>query len=327
MTALSLPVLALAVGGGVDLTRAYAVRQHLANVVELSCSQSALEISYLRGLEDNKGKAASAFVSVADAVSARRLAASGDLGVIANSISGDTLTVSGRAESQNAFASILGAATLPVGASRQCDVGGGIPGNGRGSVLFMESFETEHKVASNSWGVLQNWNGWVTEGGGVEINGIPSLSAGTIRFGNFFAELDSHCYVAGCQSNSALSRIMRLTPGDYEVRYWYISRVRNADPTWAGVVGCGDAGQIQPYRAWNQETNRIDFYVEKEGAYTFSPANIMDSCVYTDHWVERRVKFRVASEANYRISWRAAGLQDTLGGLIDYIRICSGICP
>ncbi|WP_282007918.1 TadE/TadG family type IV pilus assembly protein [Brevundimonas aveniformis] len=323
---LSLPVLVLAVGGGIDLSRAFGLRQELANVSELSCSQSSREITYLRSQPANARRSNSYFLSTANTVSARRLSASGTSGEIRNSISGSTLTVTGTGSSDNVFAAVMGANTTPVSVTRSCqiaDPGAGSPG----TLLFMESFETGHSVASNNWGVLQNWNGWMTFNAGIEINGLPELSAGTIRFGNFFAELDSHCFVSGCQSNSTMSRILRLTRGDYEIRYWYISRVRNPNPAFAGAIGCGAGAALEPYRAWQNETNRIDVYAEREGDYTFAASNIVDSCVYADQWVERRIPFRASRDANYRFSWRASGQQDTVGGLIDYIRICRGTCP
>lgn len=321
LAALSLPVLVLAVGGGIDVTHAYAVRQNLANVVELSCSQSAIEITYQRGKTENADRQADSFTGVANRISARRLSASGIDGNIQNSISGDVLTVTGEANSANQFSSIFGADTTPVGMKRTCSVAKSAPGSTPGSVLFMESFEVNHPVAPNSWAIYRNWNGWDTVGSrGIEINGLPQLSAGSIRFGNFFAELDSW-------ANSTMARLMRLPRGDYEVRYWYISRVRNPDPAFSGVVASGSGAVLEPYRAWRDETNRIDVYVEKSGNYTYAPANMVDSCVYTDQWVERIIKFTVTEESEYRISWRASGRNESTGGLIDYIRICSRTCP
>lgn len=319
--ALSLPVVVLSVGGGIDMSRAYSMRQDLANVVEMSCSQSAREITYKRGQSGNSTRNASYFLSDADRISARRLSASGVPGAIRNSISGDVLTVTGSANSPNSFAAILGAETTPVGVVRSCSAPRPDVTTSPGALLFMESFETNHPVAPNRWAIYQNWNGWDTDGTrGIEINGLPELSAGSIRFGNFFAELDSW-------ANSTMSRRMRFTPGDYEIRYWYISRVRNPDPAFAGVVACGSGAALEPYRAWRNETNRIDVYVEKAGEYTFAARNMVDSCVYTDQWVERRIRFTVARESEYRISWKAAGQSESTGGLIDYIRICSRTCP
>lgn len=321
LAALSLPVVALSVGGGIDLARAYQVRQELTNVAELSCSQSSREITYQLGRPENTERTAESFLGEANRISARRLSASGIPGSVQNSISGDVLTVTGAASSSNAFAAIMGAEATPVGVVRTCSVARPATGTTSGSLLFMKSFETNHSIALNRWAIYQNWHGWDTEGTrGIEINGMPSLSAGEIRFGNFFAELDSW-------ANSTMARRMRFPPGEYEIRYWYISRVRTTDPAYAGVVGCGSAADVQPYRAWRNETNRIDLYVEREGNYTYAPANIVDTCVYTDHWVERQIRFRVNQEAEYRISWKAAGQNESTGGLLDYIRICSRSCP
>ncbi len=46
MFAISLPVLLLAVGGGIDLSRALAYRQQLSNAVDLACAEAALEINH-----------------------------------------------------------------------------------------------------------------------------------------------------------------------------------------------------------------------------------------------------------------------------------------
>jgi len=157
--AISLPVLVLAVGGGIDLSHAYWTRQELTNVVELSCSQSAREIAYDRAQAGNTERPAGSFVDEANRISSRRLSASGVPGQVRNSITGDVLTVTGSAESPNAFAAILGAETTPVGAVRSCSVARQPPGTTGGSLLFMESFEANHTVGLNRWAVFQNWNG------------------------------------------------------------------------------------------------------------------------------------------------------------------------
>jgi hypothetical protein len=243
LAGLSLPVLLLAVGGGIDLTRAYSTRQELANVVELSCSQSALEITHLREQPDNAERPSEDFVGVANSVSARRLSASGTPGQVHNSISDDLLTVQGTAESENIFATFVGAPSVPLSVQRRCTIDPPGSVGGQGSLLFMESFEANHTLRLNSWAAFPMWNGWVTTDRGIEVNGLPQLSAGEIRFGNFFAELDSY-------GNTSMSRIMQLAAGEYEIRYWYISRRRNTtNAAWRGAVGCGSAADIEPYRS------------------------------------------------------------------------------
>ena len=54
---------------------------------------------------------------------------------------------------------------------------------------------------------------------------------------------------------------------------------------------------------------------------------MLDVCVYADDWTQRVINFQVAQAGEYKITWRAAGRQDTLGGLVDYLLICRDACP
>ena len=83
---------------------------------------------------------------------------------------------------------------------------------------------------------------------------------------------------------------------------------------------------VAPYRSWNEETNRIEVFVEREGDYSFDAKNLVDVCVYADEWIQRTVNFQVQEAGEFRISWRAAGRQDTVGGLIDYLQLCKDAC-
>lgn len=140
---------------------------------------------------------------------------------------------------------MLSTPSYPVNVIRKCRYSQANQSPPAGKVLFVESFEQAHTVSLNGWTVLgqakngASWNNWSTQDAGIEINGIPTLSGGTIRFGNFFAELDSHCYVTGCNSNSTMFRTLNLTPGEYELRYWYISRIKNSNSSWSNLVACG----------------------------------------------------------------------------------------
>lgn len=336
--AIALPVLVLAVGGGFDLSNAMSHRQKIANALEIACAQSAIEIN--NAIANGSDPLSDFGPDVVVPISNARIS---DAGIRSGvTVTGRTtqtdIIIDGSSSSPAHFAQIAGLGTLPVEVTRQCRFALPEQNIPPGQTLFVESFEQGHSVARNSWTVLgQNgnqpsgatWNGWQTFNAGIEINGMPQLSGGTIRFGNFFAELDSHCYVAGCNSNSAMSRTLQLLPGNYQVSYWYTSRIKNSASSWRGVVACGPTETdpaVAPYRAWNQETNRIELFVEKKGEYTFEAKNMVDVCVYADHWVQRTVKFQVKTADEYRISWRAAGKQDTTGGLIDYLQLCKDAC-
>ncbi|AMJ58943.1 TadE/TadG family type IV pilus assembly protein [Bosea sp. PAMC 26642] len=325
MLAVSLPVIVLSVGGGIDMTRAIALRQQVASAIELACKQSAIEVDYKASKSATPDK--DNYKPFVDQLIQARLTSASLTGVAASSVV-DTkkISITASTVSPNVFAKVLNFDTVPISLTREC-ARSSTPPPVQGTVLFSESFEVNHNVASNDWTVLKNWNGWTTKDAGIEINGMPQLSGNTIRFGNFFAELDSDCLGASnCQANSTMSRELTLAPGKYELRYWYISRVRNPAANYVGKVICGTDADVA-WATWEGQTNRIEVFFEKQGSYNFAAKDMVDVCVHTDQWTERKIPIVVTSNAKYRISWRAAGRQDTYGGLIDYLRFCSNTCP
>lgn len=336
---LTMPALALAVGGGIDFSRAAAQHQRMASAIELACQQAVQEIRY-QGSQtgaDPKKDYGPLVKDLAD----KKIAADKLTDVTPTvAIVGDVVTITATGSSTNVFAGLVGYSQVALRVSRDCTkLAVAVSEN---KVLFTESFESYHNVATNSWTVLNNWNGWTTQSGkgGIEINGIRELAANTIRFGNFFAELDSHCYTAGCKTNSSMWREFKdLTPGKYELSYWYISRERN--PAYGSKVYCAKSTDSQ--QAWNdikaadwrKWTNRIEvFFQKKSGSgYTTPPKDVdkatdqVDVCVHTDQWTERKISLNITATGTYRIYFQAAGQEDTYGGLIDYIRFCTGTCP
>lgn len=334
MFGLAAPALALAVGGGIDLSQAAARRQRIASAVELGCQQAAKDIAKLAESNPNQNFTSTANQVISSWVSG--LTQNGVSGVTAStSISNNVITVNATAASANAFGGILGFDTINLAVQRTCNITLASAQNGQ--LIFSESFENNHNVASNSWTVLNNWNGWTTLSGkgGIEINGIPELAANDMRFGNFFAELDSHCYTSNCRTNSAMYRDFKApVSGAYELRYWYISRVRN--PAYGNQVICATKTAASnwatavDWATWEQQTNRIEVFFDKNTATipASNLSNMVDVCVHSSQWTERVVKFtNLVKGTTYRIYFRAAGREDTYGGLIDYIRFCSGACP
>ena len=338
------PAVVLAVGGGIDYSQAASRRQRIASAVELGCAHASQEVSYQKAQANaNPNQNYSSTINQITTTKINDAAINGISGTtVSSTLNNNVITITASAASANVFGSIVGATTLAVGVQRSCNVITA-SSTGPGKVLFMESFENNHNVASNSWTVLKNWNGWTTQSnqGGIEINGIPELAANTIRFGNFFAELDSDCYgVSGCRSNSSMWReFTNLAVGDYELSYWYISRVRN--PAYAGQTLCAyktDAKAVWDKVAaatWESQTNRIEtFFQKKSGSSYTTPSKDVDKatdqvdvCVHTDKWTERTIPLKVTTAGTYRIFFQAAGREDTYGGLLDYIRFCSGSCP
>ncbi|MGX1787747.1 TadE/TadG family type IV pilus assembly protein [Bosea sp. NPDC055332] len=351
MFGLAVPAIALAVGGGIDLSQAASRRQSIASAVELGCQHAAQEVGYQKrqsGADPNKN-----YSSVVNTIANKKitdLQLRGVTGVsVSSTVANDVITIQASGASANVFGGILGYNTVSLNVTRNCTA----IAAPAGKVLFTESFETGHNVASNSWTVLNNWNGWVTQTGkgGIEINGIPELAANDMRFGNFFAELDSHCYTSGCSTNSNMWREFTLTAGDYELNYWYISRVRNTaadyagkaicvgrypenntNPNWTTSFGAWATNwyKVVDWATWEGQTNRIEAFFEKKpyGNTNTPPTTAMvDVCVHADKWTQRIIPLKVTASGTYRIYFRAAGREDTYGGLIDYIRFCSGKCP
>jgi Flp pilus assembly protein TadG len=344
MFGLATPALVLAVGGGIDLSQAAARRQRIASEVEMGCREASLEIN--RQSRQTGANPNTDYTPVANDVIRGRVNAlpqGGVSGVTVNSVlANNIITATATANSNNTFGGILGYETISLRVERRCNYALNVAPPAAGSVIFAESFEANHNVASNSWTVLNNWNGWTTQSGkgGIEINGIPELAANTIRFGNFFAELDSHCYSSGCKTNSNMWREFKdLAPGSYELSYWYISRVRN--PAYATQTLCAyktDAKAVWDKlkaATWEGQTNRIETFIQRKKTNGYDAvtidkndtADLVDVCVHTDKWTERKITLTVATKGTYRIYFQAAGREDTYGGLIDYIRFCSGVCP
>lgn len=346
MFGLAAPAIALAVGGGIDFSQAAARRQRIASEVEIGCQAASLEINFQSrqvGADPKKDYTSIASAKIRERVDGLSQSGVTDVNVTAT-LASNVITAVATASSANAFGGILGYNSVALRVERNCNYVVGTPGTppttGTGKVLFVESFETGHNVASNSWTVLNNWNGWTTQSGlgGIEINGIPELAANTIRFGNFFAELDSHCYTSNCKTNSNMWREFALDVGDYELSYWYISRVRNA--AYANQTLCAystDAKAVWDKlkaATWESQTNRIEVFFQKKSSSYSTPSKDVDKatdqvdvCVHTDKWTERRIPLKVTTKGTYRIFFQAAGREDTYGGLIDYIRFCSGSCP
>lgn len=120
MFALAAPALALAVGGGIDLSRAAAQRQRIASAVELACQHSSVEVSYRR--RQSNANPNEDYTSVVNDITNKKIAQDGLTGVVAtSSIVDDSITIRATGSSSNAFAGILGYSTVALRVERQCN--------------------------------------------------------------------------------------------------------------------------------------------------------------------------------------------------------------
>ncbi|MGU3536751.1 TadE/TadG family type IV pilus assembly protein [Methylobacterium sp. A54F] len=341
---IALPVMLLGIGGVIETSRAVTYRQQLTSAVELACRQAQAFVNGRKPQDVKPGDTAKTYPVDIQRIAQQNFAAKGLQQVPVSTGTTDTnVHVEVAASMPLLMGGVLGRDAIAFALNRDCAV---IPtataittGPNAPKLLISESFERpSHTVNYNDWSVLgtpsqsSTWNGWTTMNAGIEINGQRELASNTIRFGDFFAELDSDCSTdpqnrstATCRSNSTMSRVLDLAVGDYEIRYWYIARLRDAGQPGKVICGAKDS-DVSWYKA-NGQTNRIEVYVEKAGNYTFAPANMVDVCVQADAWTERVIRFSVEAKSEYRISWRAAGREDTYGGLIDNLRICRSTCP
>jgi hypothetical protein len=177
------------------------------------------------------------------------------------------------------------------------------------------------------------------------------------RIGSTKSSQTTACNKSGQQTNSSINMTMDLKKGIYEVRYVYNARkgvgsyqypddnIICSNPSSAdGLARDKDVeknGAGKSTITLDGQTRRIELWVEpKTSGYlsdsqdltassnsNYVKSYMADVCVWSKLWIERSYKFTVPSAQEYRISWRAAGLDDSFGGLIDYLRICENSCP
>lgn len=341
---LALPALLAGIAGMIEITRAESYKQRLTSATELACNQGAVYIN-----RENENNALKNYTSEIQTIANKKIIEK-DIGgatitsVPSPAVSATNVRVSTTGTMNYMLGAFLPQSSFQYSVIRDCStlaLASGIPPESK--LLFSEGFETGHTVPSNDWNVLTNWNGWTTQNAGVEINGQRSVSGTAIAQGNFFAELDSDCNrgasagLKGCQSNSSLTRTMNLKAGDYEIRYWY--KQRGDHPSAYNTTICADLTKPQgnqrsdsvAYADKDGQTYRVEVYVDDSNDSLFTKSNLVDVCVNSPSWVERKINFKLTKKDDYRISWRATDSAnsggESYGGLIDYIRICQGTCP
>ena len=115
------------------------------------------------------------------------------------------------------------------------------------------------------------------------------------------------------------------------------NRVSDLQPVWI----CGSepvdvewANSLASSTGSRNQTNRIGVYFDVASSdiqpSVFVPGinNLVDVCVSSGHkWVERSVKITVNAPGYFWLTFQAEGQSDSVGGLIDDIRLCKNTCP
>jgi hypothetical protein len=187
---------------------------------------------------------------------------------------------------------------------------------------------------------------WVIMGYCLEVDTVTVIWP-TVPVGTHSAELDCD-NGSSTAGNSSISTLQYLEAGYYEVRYFYNSRVNYPDYNPAYI--CGSAASDL---SWANDTNssggpvanamrdnQINVYLDLntsgvppthttiDGTEKLGGSNLIDMCVYTGNknWIERSVRVNVTTAGWYWWSFAADGQNDSYGGSIADLRLCSGTC-
>jgi Flp pilus assembly protein TadG len=186
---------------------------------------------------------------------------------------------------------------------------------------------------------------WVMMGYCLEVDKVGTINA-TAPQGSHTAELDcDNGYGTG--GDSSISTKVYLNIGEYELRYNYRGRVDY--PDYDPVYICGS--QISDV-SWatntnvfyglvtaNAKNNQLDVFLDadqdnsapthliNDGSMSLAGSNVIDSCVYSQNWIQRSVRIYVTTAGYYWLSFAADGTNNSYGGQLDNIMLCIATCP
>mgnify|MGYP002381500500 CR=1 FL=1 len=147
----------------------------------------------------------------------------------------------------------------------------------------------------------------------------------------------------GSAGNSSISTPVVLSAGTYELRYFYNARIyyNNYDPAYLCANAASDlswANDTKTSGFWYvSRTNQINVYFDQKTGATppmhtssdgtsLAGSNLIDMCVYSSDFVERSVKITITTGGTYWLSFAADGSNDSYGGMINNVRLCSIAC-
>jgi hypothetical protein len=149
-------------------------------------------------------------------------------------------------------------------------------------------------LAAQQWGVFQFIPGWqLVSGSGIEVQRSTIVGA---KSSTNYVELDADVTTFGQGSNSGMKQVVALTPGSYNLSFWYRPRINTAG-TNGLLVSIAGLTQI--------------------------PADGVSSNV--NDWVQYSDTFNVSTAGNYDLTIQALGLQDGLGGFLDDIALVQAV--
>lgn len=151
------------------------------------------------------------------------------------------------------------------------------------------SFSAMNGQSGNrSWDVWTTLPGWTTAAGnGIEIQTRRTIGGADPQSGDHYVELDSHPKAGG---NSTMQQSVQLDVGTYRLSYWYQPRTNKPNDNVLSVLF--DGAEI----ARHDETSS-------------SQAG----------WAQYFADIEVSTAGDYGLAFAAAGLETSLGALIDNV--------
>jgi Flp pilus assembly protein TadG len=382
MFGLSALMIVTGVGAGVDLMRAYLVQQKVTHVATLTCqyaSSSPVQnlISGVYGTVGSLTKFQSTVTSyLTSSWATQQIPYAPTVDTFTPGTNGNS-SVTVATNVPTTFMQIANVLSIPVGATVDCygttgptqQTSGTIVQEGfesapcgAGAVCYISptgTFSDNTKVPATFQPYKAGSNGyqgttakWYITGYCLETDGVGLVSS-KVPEGQTAAELDCD-NGSGTAGNSAISTQAYLEVGNYELRWFYRSRIdypdydpayicgnSAADTSWANdtnTPGFVTQAFSSPHAL---RTNQINVYLDPplgsssgappthytlDGKEQLAGSNLIDTCVYSPVWIERSVRINVATAGNYWLTFAADGANDSYGGQIDDIRLCAGTC-
>jgi len=185
---------------------------------------------------------------------------------------------------------------------------------------------------------------WYIMGYCLEVDSVNQILS-SVPQGTHSAELDCD-NGQGNAGNSSISTKAYLAAGNYELRYNFAARIDYVD--YDPVYICGSASSDLSWASDTNatagkktnvsRTNQINTYLDLntngvppthttiDGTQTLGGSNLIDMCVYSGGWIQRSVRIKVTTAGYYWLSFAADGTNDSFGGQIDNIMLCTGSC-
>jgi Flp pilus assembly protein TadG len=379
--AVSVTVITVALGGAFDLSRAFSARQRLVEVATLACQYASRPSVIQTDAWDYSGSNGGATYSskvtgfIASSLQGQKFQYAQTTPSPFTYIQNGPANVSLTASVPTTLMQVAQIMQVPISASIHCyDSPSNLTQIVNTPFIVQETFANQAANCANGPGSVCYINqsgaigapatpsatfpgspsyigatgiAWYVTGYCLEIDASGVISASDPG-ASHSAELNCDDGTGGSadHGNSALTTKVYLEAGDYELRYFYRSRVDYPDYDPAYICGstasdvsfANDTNSSGAPVANALRNNQLEAYLDEvtgsspplhtttDGTQHLAGSNLIDICVYGYSWLERSVRVVVSTPAYYWLTFAADGQNDSFGGQLDNIRFCQGTC-